>query len=91
MGTKILILITYNSRRITAIIVFVYIVFLLEMKRIELKKELPDIYIFLVLIEFYLGLNIMTREVKFLNKKEIDNHTTFQKITSKRNLNIRRE
>jgi hypothetical protein len=84
MLTKITIILCYNSRRIVAGLIAIYFVMLLVLKnRYHEIIQRFDIPVFFLLLGFYLGLNLMTWIIKYLNKKEIKEHLIFQKLISK--------
>lgn len=84
MLTKILILLGYNSRRIVAGGLFIYLFILVLLKRTYFNGTIPDkhIYLFFILLGFYFGMNVMAKIIRFLNKSNIVNHPTFQKLIS---------
>jgi len=85
MIKKILIILCYNSRRITVGIIGLYFLALLVLRNryyeVIQKFDLP---VFFLLLGFYLGLNLMTYIIRFLNKQTTKEHPTFKRLTSKR-------
>ena len=87
MIEKVLIILCYNSRKITAWIMGTYFVIMIFLKshsdNLIIKKF--DLPIFYLLIGFYLGLNLMAWIIKFLNSDKIMQNPTFQRLKNKEN------
>ena len=85
MITRIIILLCYNSRRITVGLIGIYFILLFIFKNDYHEKiQKFDLPVFFLLLGFYLGLNLMAWIIKFLNKKETKEHPTLQKLLTKK-------
>lgn len=88
MIDRFLIIICFNSRKITTWIIGIYFIVMIFLKSslentIIKKFELP---IFYLLIGFYIGINLMAWIIKFLNKEEVKNNPTFQRLKNNEQL-----
>lgn len=86
---NVLIYLSYYSRKISGLIFGVYLILLVFLNGSVFNNKLPDIFIniFFLLSGVLIGLNLMAWIVGFLNKKEVVESETFQKINggSKKN------
>jgi len=85
MHTKILIILGYNSRRIVNTLFGFYLLLLVILYGSVYKSDLPWVYVYLFffILGLFVGMNLMTWIIKFLNKKEINEKPTFQKLIKK--------
>ena len=85
MFYKVVIYLSFYSRKITSIIFGGYIVLIVILNGSIYNNQLPNIYIniFYFLLGVFIGINLMACIVKFLNKKNVTESTTFHKIRNK--------
>ncbi len=81
---KFLIIISYNSRKITAWILALYLfaMFLLKSKYSEEIERInfPVIFLF---VGLYIGMSLMAISIKYLNKQSTKSHPLYNKLTKK--------